>query len=529
MIKSRLQLGLLVLLFPFFFSCKKDIKSVTSIPVNQAPKDGPIPAYYFNWETATNMPSAPSSTTNPVPMPWNSGTSAFDPNLAWDYHASDGWNLVWNTFAPTTILGDPNYTYFFALYNVYRGSLRFYLWQPANGNATSYVEHGLSLYTTGATSPMLNFNVADMANISSNQSTFTQVLQQQIQSAQGSWFVFQYEIAYDANIANLSFPSFGLEWKSKWINVTKVELNGTQIGTIKGYLGSPNSGGFPFGSIVTQGALSFLGDVDYSSLLNILPGKSQTNNENQSPYKKAVNSAIGGIAKGILNGIIGSSSSQTPINLDINTEIKLTGSETSNGGMEDTKLVMPGQSNSQTADGNTPYYNNILGVFNISATPVVKRQNWSYSIPFDDPQSGSSGSFTYQGLNVFYDPNSFQVNFNSAIVNGNSNGTHVANLKIQTVVLSGYLYYPENGVGIGVNKVISGYNPSLQDGTGTIETIGVYSAAISNGSDPMLIYYDNWTPVSYGVRVMFDLIDNTTGQRKATLVKTFVPNVVDVF
>lgn len=41
---------------------------------------------------------------NQVQMPWNSGTTAIDPNIVSDFKKVDGWEMVWNSFSPTTPL-----------------------------------------------------------------------------------------------------------------------------------------------------------------------------------------------------------------------------------------------------------------------------------------------------------------------------------------------------------------------------------------------------------------------------------------
>jgi len=521
MTRSNLALKLLVLLFiPYLVSCRKDIHGIDSVSTTGKPaKDGPIPAYVFAWDTYTSMPSASSGTTNPIPMPWNSGTTAIDPNLAPDYLPADGWKLVWNTFSPTTVLGDPNYTYFFALYNVYRGLLRFYLWQPASASATSYVNHGLSNYTTGTTSPMLNFNATEVVNQTSNQTKFSNMLNQQINSAQGTWFAFQYEMAYDPNIANLSFPNFGLEWTSQWVNVTQVKLNGSQVGTINGYLGDPGAGAFSFGSLIGNGVTTFLGGLNYSAMLNQLTSNNDANpGPPENPYSKALTNALSGIAKGLFNGILGGSTSPTTaVNLTINTQIQLAGTQVSNGGMEDVKLVLPGQANSQTANGNTPAYNNILGVFNMTGTPTVKAYLGQGSFDTQDPYSGDPISLGYYINSYKLDLSTVHLIWNPAVINTSSTGAAVQNLNIQAVVSSNYAF----GEGSGP---VQGPYPQVT-GEGTIEHIGNYSVAASISDDPMRVTYDSWDGSNVAVRVTFDVVPNNGG-KKCTIVKTFKANLV---
>ncbi len=109
------------MLIVFVTGCTKKLQDDITLPDIET-KNGPIPPYVFDWETTTYMPSQPAQPgVNPVPMPWNSGTTAIDPNIVSDYRKSEGWELVWNTFGPTILLNDPGYSYYFALYNRYRG------------------------------------------------------------------------------------------------------------------------------------------------------------------------------------------------------------------------------------------------------------------------------------------------------------------------------------------------------------------------------------------------------------------------
>jgi hypothetical protein len=493
-------------------SCRKDLNSAkNSISVaGSTVKAGPIPPVWFNWETETYLPSATSTAYNPLPMPWNSGTTAIDPNLANDYKSVDGWQLVWSTFAPTIVLNDPSHTYFFALYNKYRGILRFYLWQQASSVATSYVNHGLSLYTSsgsGTTSKMLNFNATDIIDPTTNQKTFSQVLTQQINSAGGTWFVFQYEIAYDPNVPNTSFSDFGLEWTSQWASVTAITLNGTQTGTISGYLGSPSTGSFNFGHLLTSAATTILGGINYASMLSILGGTGTAN-----PYTAAVTNGLNGIAKGFLNAVLGGSSggSSQAVNLTINTKINLTGSLVSSGGLEDMKLVMPGQANSTTADGNTPYYNDVMGIFNLTAMPQVTISEQSWSNTVESPFDGSMQTDYGVTATCFIDPTTLPIIWNPAIINSTNTGATIQNMNVDLIE-----FLPDNDFG---DERAGNLNlNSYRNTSASAPTVLTYYTEIESVPGAQV-----WTPV-LGVRISFDVVPNNGGQR-CKIVKTFTSN-----
>ena len=496
-----------------FNSCKKDqIKAPDSITVtSKQVKDGPIPAYSFNWETATTMPSATSTTANPVPMPWNSGTNPIDPNIVSDYKQADGWVLVHNTFSPSTILNDPNYVYFFSLYNVYRGLLRFYLWEPANSSATTYVNHGLSLY--GAqTSPMLNFNTQEIVDPTQVLPSFNMVMNQQISATGGNWFVYQYEVAYDSNIATSTFPATGLTWASKWVNVSTITLNGTQTGSISSVgLGTPSSSFNLPGALVS--AVTFLtGSVNYASIYHLT----------QDPYKTAVNNGVGGIIGDFLSGILGGSSSGNMLDLTMNTNISLTGSITSTGSMENMKLILPGQSNSQTGDGNTPLYNQTLGVFNILDKPVIQVTENDFSVDGEDPYSGSPITDYGFTATCWVNPSDVHIVTNPAIINSSSTGATITNINYDVVTI---LPQPGSGSTPGI------YNYDYAKTT--FEQIGssMLIASYRNPTSSVPFVFNYYTQVNpnegfyqytptLALRVSLEVTPNNGGP-KSTLVKTF--------
>ena len=118
-----------------------------------------IITYVMDWEAGDYLPSSPA---NVVPFPWKGLIGSNSSFLVQDYKSSDGWNLVYNTFSPTAspyFSTMPPGGLYFALYNRYRGLLRFYLYSPPGWIASSSnIQHGLSLSPTGSTSSsMLNY------------------------------------------------------------------------------------------------------------------------------------------------------------------------------------------------------------------------------------------------------------------------------------------------------------------------------------------------------------------------------------
>ncbi|WP_333574783.1 hypothetical protein [Sphingobacterium sp.] len=492
-------------------SCKKEKSNTQIVSTNNKTKAGPISAYDFDWEASTYVPYKPSSGTNPLPLPWNSGTTAIDPNLVGDYKKADGWKLVYNTFSPSIVLNDVNYTYFFSLYNVYRGLLRFYVWQPASTIATSHVVHGLGIYGAGATSPMLNFNTQEKIDPTYNLPKFQQVLNQQISSAGGTWLVFQYEMAYDPTISQQakSFPGYGLQFTSQWSNVTGVTINGTQTGTVKSIPGTP-SGGINFGALLIGGVTTFTGGINFVEAFDALIGS--------RPYTNAINNAASGVVKGFLNAILGGSNGGTSLNLTLNTDIKLDGTMVNNGTIQDLKLKLPGQYNSQTGDGASPKYNQVLGVFNVNSKPTVRINQNFVTIESEDPRSGSMGMETYSDAKVWFDSDAVNITWNPAIINSTSTGATIKNINTDLLVHSDQFYTNVFGIGqggveeVGKQRYIVYRNPSASN-----------PAKFSYWADVMSGLGKAGYPPPIYVRVSFDVVPNNGGA-KATLVKTFLPS-----
>ncbi|SDP55252.1 hypothetical protein SAMN05428975_1767 [Mucilaginibacter sp. OK268] len=513
---------LLKLFFLFFVtlavSCKKDLVKTNNLssPTNKQITHAAIPPYDFNWETATYLPYKPSANTNPLQLPWNSGSTAIDPGIVSDYKKSDGWVLVHNTFSPDIVLNDPNYTYFFSLYNIYRGVLRFYVWQPASSIATTNITHGLNIYGSGATSSMLNFNTQEIIDPTTNLPKFQQILNQQVASAGGTWLAFQYEMAYDPNVGKPenAFPTLGLELSSKWTNITDVTINGNQSGTIQSTPGTSSGGGINFGSLLAGGVTTFFGSIKYANLIN--PRK------DVHTYDDAVNSGLGGIVKGFLSGILGGGSATQPLNLTINTSIKLTGSFVNNGAIEDLKLILPGQSNSQTANGNTPKYDAILGVFNLTSKPIIQTSANYFSYDVEDPRDGSRQTDAGYNVTCFFDANSVKFVWNPAIINNSPTGATIQNINTDLIAIG-----PATGAGTAPGLINS--NQTGGESAGNLNYaifhnptasrpafFGYYTQLDSNeGGYP-------YTP-PLAVRVSFDVVPNNGGP-KATLVKTFWPS-----
>ena len=361
----------------FLTSCKKDISSST-ISISGRSKDSPVPPSLFNWETATYLPF---SVANLIPAPWIGVVGGVDGNIISDIKSSDGWSMIYSTFSNTSTFQQQGGLYF-ALYNKYRGLLRFYLYIP-NGTAapTSNIVHGLNLYPQGSTSSsILNFAGTDIVDLSSNQTAISKTNSQQI-NLLGNWIACQYEIAYDPNISQLSFPNLALQWTSQAVNVSTIQLNGTQTGVLSGSITTPSSG-FPLLSTLTNlgvGALEVYGISDVAALQKVATSGSTEANF-LSGLSGAISNGLGNTITNLFSGIFGGNSNNTQeVNLTMNTQIAINGTSTNSFGIASPFFVIPGEANQTNANGLIPNYTSPLGVFNLKGIPTVKYDQFRYN------------------------------------------------------------------------------------------------------------------------------------------------------
>lgn len=384
-----------------YTSCKK-----TDIPLSQPEAEGPVAEgdptmrgilpFPLAWETANFMPTPPG--TNTIGMPWGSGVNQnFDSELSFDYKASDGWELVYNTFNTTT-LTTPKH---FMLYNKFRGLFRIYLYLDPNApSPSSYITHSLRLApVTASTSSLLNFAGTDIVDVSTNRLVASEIQQFQILTT-GSWQIFQFEMAYDPNITNLSFLNLNLRWSAGFTNVTNVNLAGQINGTLKGTVGTPAEPTNILGQL-GRGVLMFTGKKILDNNPTLLPTKIM------SAAKEAIDKGLQGVVKNVFNGIFGGNSNNVQqVNLNLNASMNLTGTLVNSGGLLNKTFAIPGTANSINAPTYSPGYTSPMGVFNISARPKVRVTSIRRTPPptwdgpanryFDNSFSIIGSSFAYQ-------------------------------------------------------------------------------------------------------------------------------------
>lgn len=201
-----------------------------------------VPTPVFDWENADWMPTP--SMQSRIPSPWSGqgslvGTYGID--IVNDRKAFDGWELLYNTFDSnvTAPLVNP----YFVLYNKYRGIMRIYLYLTTSFVTTSsYIQDGITVVSNRKTS-ILNYLGQDIIDLDKEPNK--QYMQMQPAPMDGSlplaanrWYMMQYELAYDPNLADIPYKDIQFSWTLNYYNVQQISLGGNITGSLNGTIGS---------------------------------------------------------------------------------------------------------------------------------------------------------------------------------------------------------------------------------------------------------------------------------------------------
>lgn len=364
---KALKIAIVAIILPaVLVCCKKENNSPLEPTTLKIPnKMAAIPTHVFDWETADYMPTPAGSP--PILVPWASGSNQLFPNeIAFDYKKADGWNLIYNTFSPTQ-LTSPN---FFALYNKYRGIIRFYLYlPPGSPYASSYFSDGLGI-SGGYPSSIMNFSkeIIDPENVIKS---VTKIQNYQILST-GAWYACQYELAYDRYIANANHENLNFVWNVSSTNLSQVMLNGTSNGTLTGTVGTAGSGGFNLGSLLGNLGNTAIHVAGFQGVKALnLPKSKVFGTDVTKSIEDGIKGGLSGAVKGFFSAILGgAATSPQVVDLKLQVETNLTGSITNNTGILSTTLAMPGSANANSV-GYILSYNKILGAFDFSVAPIL--------------------------------------------------------------------------------------------------------------------------------------------------------------
>ena len=310
-------------------------------------------------------------------------------------------------------------------------------------------------------------------------------------SANGSWYAAEFEVAYDQSTSLKPYGDFRLEWQIQPNSISNITLNGTQTGQMNGTL-QATSGGPNFFSQITNGiidgALKIGSDTLKSKNISFLPNLIKSN------LVAATSSALGGIAKGFLSGILGgtSSTSTQRVSLKINTNINITGTATVESQVFDNIFSIPGSQDVTNTQPFYPQYEYPLGVFYISNKPTVIRTT---NVTLQSP-------YYYIQQNYQVDENSFSLIFNPRVIAL----ANITNIQKEVVILD-YDPYEE--------YEMSGNMEQVADRT--IYT-GLNAFSYTKQSPRPRIQANK-----LAIRITFDVVPKD-GSPKCTIVKTFLAN-----
>lgn len=387
--RTPTRVAVATLLIASLFSCRKETEVGPNAVVPNNPLSQDIQAHYsFDWDNP-NTTTMPVSSQSPVVyVPWRSnGGTPLDADIVNDYHKIDGWDLVFDSFSPdnfprpgntgaiATSNALPAGGLYFALYNRYRGILRYYLYTPPGlfGSSTQ-LDHGLSSYAKPSNTRMLNFEAGDIASATAHAEGFTKTNKDGI-SVTGGWYVMQYQLAYDPQFATTTFPGTGFKWDTYTVSVNQIKLNGKEIGTSKGTITTPKPD-FDWSNAIVNGGLAVIEAFGLGGpkvVADIAQG------------------ALAGNVTNFLSGVFSSrSSSQQTVDLEINSNIETSGSSTGQQPYELNSMPFPGQNSGQ--NGVTPLATYSLGLFNLSAPPTVTADVYTYPV-----SGGGGGGTTFPG------------------------------------------------------------------------------------------------------------------------------------
>ena len=444
-----------------------------------------------NWENLDFMPT-PMGTQ--ILVPWASGAArGFSSDVLYDIKQSDGWVLVYNTFNTNILQPNP----WFALYNKYRGLLRIYMYvNSATSTPSSYLTTGLNLGPNAINSSMLNYIGQDIVDVSQNNTTATKVEPTQI--APYTWYASQYEIAYDPKISTSTTDQINLNWFFQWTNVTTFAFSGNQYGSINGTISTPNQPSNLYSSLL-KGALEATGIQVFDKYKNI-PASIGLSANAIKAVENGLSSGLSGVVTNVFSAIFGGSSSNSQeVNLTINTQIHLDGTSTQNGAVipyPGLGFFVPGTTMGNVAvNGYVPAYETPLGIFNISAKPIVHLVKSTYST--GTPQTIDN---TFTNFSLTLDDNSFQKIFNPVV------NSYITNYNESIMVINPITIIP--------------YIDSTQ-----LETIGTITAFQTNGFTVPSFVGAKYMPTA-AIRISFNVKYPGCSGNGPLIVKTFLANVV---
>lgn len=373
------------------FSCSEEQMIVSTNETDESPaQTRAVPTPYFNWENADWMPTPPGQSR--IPSPWvgaGSLVGTYGLEIINDRKASDGWELLYSSFdanAPGALVNP-----YFVLYNKYRGNMRIFLYTTTPFVTTStYLQDGISIVSSQQTS-LLNFLGTTMVDATKYNKNYQQMQPAPADGtaplASNRWYMMEYEMAYDPNLASIPYNNIQLCWNLNYQAITEFSFGGTMQGKLNAIMGSSkdviSSASTKLGTTVGTGVLAGVGQsILKDAELDSISGANDLGLSN-SLFKlvsKEVDSAVSGAISGLpgaainlLSALIGGGNAPKPVSYSLDANISLKGTGTAVGAFPSTPISfwVPGTNISSSAVGYIPLYNKVLGVINFSGKPTI--------------------------------------------------------------------------------------------------------------------------------------------------------------
>lgn len=458
-----------------------------------------------------------------VTPPWGSLVNVFATDaVRFDHFTSDGWVVVYNQFDVTRTNSRP----VMALYNKYRGILRWWWWndqQPAG--PSNYVSYALAL--DGNNTSALNFT-GEFAKdytvrsyrpfaVKSNNPAYTNGL------TKDAWYYFDTEFAYDPQIAGQPQASYSLIVNSWSTSVSKVRLSGDVNGTIQGTISGSGSNASLFGSII--GSLT---QTKYENATVVTNSGSEANAPTSLSNKinDAINTSLASAIRSSLNqlatqglnilasplsnlftSILSSGNNpQQKVQLSLAAKLNVTGDITTDATAMNLVGALPGTARGDPS-GYLPYYNQTLGLFNLAAPPQVRWHVITGLYPPAEP---------WQTDIQYFPPVAPTIILNPAIA---------SEVTLSPVTAS--VIYIEQYSGQETF-----YNPNYPD-SNTLANMSIINSLYGNVwhgfSAPYAIRYNGWTGTPEGnivLQISFTVTPNN-GSPPVDVVKIYRPTFVN--
>lgn len=529
--KMKRIASLLSFVFLFIISCKEEeIRLVENKELSLYPISNPLPERingsgnariqptYIDWENVQYLSfKNPNNTIVSVLPPWASGVSADIPEvLRYDYRNINGWELLYHTFDPTQT--PVVYHPMLILYNKFRGIIRVFYFninQPSQGS--NYLASAITFDSFNSTpTSQLNFaNEFVMANtVKQTAPFFVRANINQLNSglSQGTWFSFDYEVAYDESIKDMSEDVITLKLKTWAVQNTMVNVNGTIQGTLQGYIQSSGSGISLFNNLISNLSLNStsvnrniyantgeqvkvtLQDKIKTGISNSLA--SSISSELGKLATQGLNFAISPLSKLFNNIVTTSIDNKERVYLDLSAKVNLQGNLTSESAVYDLPYIVPGTKRDKNISGYAPYYDKTLGLFNINQRPII-------NVTFTTTGGGRNERVTISEFVL--DKNSFNPIFNPEVIDE----IVISDVKKEIIWLKEY-----KGVGEYIENPSPGTLVNITAGNEWYLYEDVFQAT---GTGP--------THANLAVRLSFK-VTPTNGAPPIYIVKTIRPQIV---